>query len=187
MNNFSSDCKRSRTKRECWIKSRIVDASHNMYKRLIATHRASVDWKQASSLVSFISHVRVTKDDLIVTLSTMRLTMEIGRLKPIKMVRHVQPQAELILQRLREEVNALKKELLLNDMFLRQEALMNISKTRVEQIGRDITNFLKSSISELTLFNVTQAQILVKIVKQLYKKFVFAVFNENLTIPNFYA
>ncbi|EFN78196.1 Kinesin-like protein KIF9 [Harpegnathos saltator] len=125
-----------------------------------------------TSIIRFIAHVRVTREDLIVTLSTMRLAMEVARLKPIKTVRHVQPQTELILQRLQEEVNELRKELLLNDMFLRQEALMNISKTRIEQIGRDITNFLKGSISELTLFNVTQAQILVKIVKQLYNKLV---------------
>ncbi|XP_032675360.1 kinesin-like protein KIF9 [Odontomachus brunneus] len=125
-----------------------------------------------TSVIRFISHVRITKEDLVVTLSTMRLTMEIAKLRPIKTIRHIQPQAELILQQLREEVNALRKELQLNDMFLQQEALMNISKTRIEQIGRDIMNFLKGSISELTLFNVSQAQILVKIIKQLYNKLV---------------
>ncbi|XP_014487542.1 PREDICTED: uncharacterized protein LOC106751216 [Dinoponera quadriceps] len=134
-----------------------------------------------TSVIRFISHVRVTKEDLAVTLSTMRLTMKIARLRPIRTTRHVRPQAELTLQRLREEVNALRKELRLNDMFLRQEALANISRTRAEQIGRDAMNFLKGSISELTLFNVTQARILMKIVKQLYNKLVAKGDEEKLS------
>ncbi|KMR00511.1 kinesin-like protein kif9 protein [Lasius niger] len=102
----------------------------------------------------------------------MRLSAKIAKLKPIKTIRHIQPQTELIVQRLREEVNALKKELELNDMFLHQESLMNISRLRAEQISRDIMNFLKGSISELTLFNVTQARLLMKVAKQLFDKFV---------------
>ncbi|KAL6262975.1 hypothetical protein P5V15_005764 [Pogonomyrmex californicus] len=129
-----------------------------------------------TSVIRFISHVRITKEDLNVTLSTMRLTAKISKLKPIKMVRHIQPQTELILQQLREEVDTLKKELELNDMFLHQEALANISKSRLEQIRRDIMNFLQGSISELTLFNVTQARVLMKITKQLYDKFVLLIF-----------
>ncbi|XP_025075627.1 uncharacterized protein LOC112553033 [Pogonomyrmex barbatus] len=101
----------------------------------------------------------------------MRLTAKISKLKPIKIVRHIQPQMELILQQLRKEVDILKKELELNDMFLHQEALANISESRLEQIRRDIMNFLQGSISELTLFNVTQARVLMKITKQLYDKF----------------
>lgn len=105
----------------------------------------------------------------------MRLSAKIAKLKPIKSIRHIQPQTELIVQRLREEVNALKKELELNDMFLHQESLMNISKLRAEQINRDIMNFLKGSISELTLFNVTQARLLMKVAKELFDKFVFLI------------
>lgn len=122
-----------------------------------------------------MSHVRVTSEDLDVTLSTMRLSGKISKLKPIKTIRHIQPQTELIIQQLREEVNELKKELELNDMFLHQEALMNVSKLRIEQINRDIMNFLEGSISELTLFNVTQARLLVKVAKQLFDKFVFVI------------
>jgi len=120
--------------------------------------------------------VRITSEDLDVTLSTMRLSGKIAKLKPIKTIRHIQPQTELIVQQLREEVNELKKELELNDMFLHQEALMNVSKLRSEQINRDIMNFLEGSISELTLFNVTQARLLVKVAKQLFDKFVFCNF-----------
>lgn len=120
--------------------------------------------------------MRITSEDLDVTLSTMRLSGKIAKLKPIKTIRHIQPQTELIVQQLREEVNELKKELELNDMFLHQEALMNVSKLRSEQINRDIMNFLEGSISELTLFNVTQARLLVKVAKQLFDKFVFCNF-----------
>lgn len=116
--------------------------------------------------------MRITKEDLDVTLSTMRLTAKIAKLKPIRTIRHIQPRTELIVQQLREQVNTLKKELELNDMFLHQEALPNISKYRLEQISRDITNFLQGFISELTLFNVTQARVLVNVAKQLYDKFV---------------
>ncbi|XP_011697545.1 PREDICTED: kinesin-like protein KIF9 isoform X2 [Wasmannia auropunctata] len=128
------------------------------------------DTLTVTSIIRFISHVRITREDLDVTLSTMRLTAEIAKLKPIKTIRHIQPQKEFVVQQLREQVNTLKKELELNDMFLHQEALPNISKFRLEQITRDIINFLRGFISELTLFNVTQARILVNVVKQLYDK-----------------
>ncbi|KAG5317435.1 KIF9 protein, partial [Pseudoatta argentina] len=123
-----------------------------------------------TSIIRFISHVRITREDLEITLSTMGLTVKIEKLKPIKMIRHIQPQTELIVQQLREQVNTLKKELELNDMFLHQEALANISKSRLEQICRDVINFLQGFISELTLFNVTHARVLVNVVKQLYDK-----------------
>ncbi|XP_039314696.1 kinesin-like protein KIF9 [Solenopsis invicta] len=141
-----------------------------------------------TSIIRFVSHVRITREDLDVTLSTMRLTAKIAKLKPIKTIRHIQPRTELIVQQLREQVNTLKKELELNDMFLHQEALPNISKSRLEQISRDIMNFLQGFISELTLFNVTQARILVKVAKQLHDKFVLLLFlairffNANLCI-----
>ncbi|EGI67549.1 Kinesin-like protein KIF9 [Acromyrmex echinatior] len=125
-----------------------------------------------TSIIRFISHVRITREDLEITLSTMRMTAKIAKLKPIKTIRHIQPQTELIVQQLREQVNTLKKELELNDMFLHQEALANISKSRLEQICRDVINFLQGFISELTLFNVTHARVLVNVVKQLYDKFV---------------
>lgn len=76
----------------------------------------------------------------------------------------------MILHRLQEEVNALKKELALNDMFLRQEALMNISKARMEQINRNILEFLNDEISDFTLFSASQAQVLLKIIKDLYNR-----------------
>ncbi|XP_012542101.1 kinesin-like protein KLP1 [Monomorium pharaonis] len=125
-----------------------------------------------TSIIRFVSHVRITREDLDVTLSTMRLTAKIAKLKPIKTIRHVQSQTELIVQQLREQVNILKRELELNDMFLQQEALPNISKSRMEQINRDIMKFLQGFISELTLFNVTQARVLANVAKQLYDKLV---------------
>lgn len=120
--------------------------------------------------------MRITREDLKITLSTLRLTAKIAKLRPIKTVRHVQPQTELIIQQLLEQLNTLKNELELNDMFLQQEALSNISKSRVEQITRDVMNFLRGFISEFTLFNVTQARVLVNVVKQLYDKFVLLIF-----------
>lgn len=82
----------------------------------------------------------------------------------------VKYRSDLLLHRLQNEVNALKKELILNDMFLHQEALVNISKSRAEQINRSILNFLNEKISDFTLFNVSQAQVLLKNLKDLYNR-----------------
>ncbi|EFN72465.1 Kinesin-like protein KIF9 [Camponotus floridanus] len=132
-----------------------------------------------TSVIRFVSHVRIASEDLDVTLSTMRLSGKIAKLKPIKTIRHIQSRTELIVQQLREEVNELKKELELNNMFLHQEALSNISKLRSEQINRDIMNFLEGSISELTLFNVTQARLLIKVAKQLFDNILNRLYGEQ--------
>lgn len=55
-------------------------------------------------------------------------------------------------------------------MFLRQEALMNISKSRMEQINRSILQFLNDKISDFTLFSASQAQVLLKNIKDLYNR-----------------
>ncbi|XP_076759089.1 kinesin-like protein KIF9 [Xylocopa sonorina] len=123
-----------------------------------------------SSAVRFISHVRLTKEDLDVTLSTLRFTAKIARLKPVKMKRDIKFTSDTLVQRLQSEVNGLKKELLLNDMFLRQESLTNISRSRVEQINRSIVSFLNGKISDLTLFSASQAQVLLKCIKDLYNR-----------------
>ncbi|XP_031366960.1 kinesin-II 85 kDa subunit-like [Apis dorsata] len=98
-----------------------ISRSNNLFK--ILGNAFSV-----SSIIRFISHIRITEEDLDITLSTLRLTAKIN------------------------EVNALKKELMLNNLILNQEALMNISKSRMEQINRSIFNFLNDKISDFTLF-----------------------------------
>ncbi|KAF3424077.1 hypothetical protein E2986_07027 [Frieseomelitta varia] len=128
------------------------------------------DTTLVSSVIRFISHIRITREDLDITLSTLRFTAKIARLKPVRIKKDVRYRSDLILHRLQEEVNALKKELTLNDMFLRQEALMNISKARMEQINRNILQFLNDKISDFTLFSVSQAQVLLKIIKDLYNR-----------------
>ncbi|CAL7938443.1 unnamed protein product [Xylocopa violacea] len=123
-----------------------------------------------SSAVRFISHVRLTEEDLDVTLSTLRFTTKVARLKPVKMKKDIKFTPDSLMYRLQSEVNALKKELLLNDLFLRQETLTNISRSRVEQINRGIVNFLNDKISDFTLFSVSQAQVLLKCIKDLYNR-----------------
>ncbi|KAK1125181.1 hypothetical protein K0M31_006521 [Melipona bicolor] len=128
------------------------------------------DTTLVSSVIRFISHIRITREDLDITLSTLRFTAKIARLKPVRIKKDVRYRSDLILHRLQEEVNVLKKELTLNDMFLRQEALMNISKARMEQINRNILQFLNNKISDFTLFSVSQAQVLLKNIKDLYNR-----------------
>lgn len=117
-----------------------------------------------------ISHIRITREDLDITLSTLKFTAKIARLKPVRIKEDIKHQSDLIVHRLREDVNALKKELMLNDMLLHQEAYMNISKARMEQINRSILLFLNGKISDFTLFSVSQAQVLLKNIKDLYNR-----------------
>ncbi|XP_016771976.2 kinesin-like protein KIF9 [Apis mellifera] len=113
-----------------------ISRSNNLFK--ILGNAFSV-----SSIIRFISHIRITEEDLDITLSTLRLT---------------------------NEVNVLKKELMLNNLILNQEALMNISKARMEQINRSILSFLNDKISDFTLFSMSQAQVLLKCIKDLYNR-----------------
>ncbi|XP_033309607.1 kinesin-like protein KIF9 [Bombus bifarius] len=123
-----------------------------------------------SSIIRLISHIRITREDLDITLSTLKFTAKIARLKPVRIKEDIKHQSDLIVHRLREDVNALKKELMLNDMLLHQEAFMNISKARMEQINRSILLFLNGKISDFTLFSVSQAQVLLKNIKDLYNR-----------------
>lgn len=118
----------------------------------------------------FISHIRITEEDLDITLSTLRLTTNIGKLKPIRIKKDIKYETDLIICKLQNEVNALKKELMLNNLILNQEAIMNISKSRMEQINRSIFNFLNDKISDFTLFSMSQAQVLLKCIKDLYNR-----------------
>lgn len=74
------------------------------------------------------------------------------------------------MQRLQAELEALKKELAINELFLNQEASMNISKSRLEQIDRAVENYLNGSVDEFTLLNATQARQLLKSIKGLYNR-----------------
>ncbi|CAK9807741.1 Kinesin-like protein KIF9 [Anthophora quadrimaculata] len=123
-----------------------------------------------SAIIRFISHIQITKEDLDITLSTLRLTAKVGKLKPIRMKQDVKYRSDLIIHRLQDEINSLKKELMINDLFLRQEATINISKSRMEQINRNILNFLNDKISDFTLLGASQAQVLLKNIKNLYNR-----------------
>ncbi|XP_076651239.1 uncharacterized protein LOC143358174 [Halictus rubicundus] len=123
-----------------------------------------------ASVIRFISHVRVTKEDLDVTLSTLRFTGNIARLKPIKVKKSMEYQKDHLVHRLRNEVTALKKELTLNELFLDQEASINISRLRLEQINRSVVNYLNDNINDFTLINAAQAQQLLKSIKDLYNR-----------------
>ncbi|XP_071867025.1 kinesin-like protein KIF9 [Bombus fervidus] len=112
----------------------------------------------------------IIREDLDITLSTLKFTARIARLKPVRIKEDIKHRSDLIVHRLREDVNALKKELTLNDMLLHQEAFMNISKARMEQINRSILLFLNGKISDFTLFSVSQAQVLLKNIKDLYNR-----------------
>ncbi|XP_033327667.2 kinesin-like protein KIF9 [Megalopta genalis] len=123
-----------------------------------------------ASVIRFISHIRVTREDLDVTLSTLRFSGNIARLKPTKVKKGMEYGQDRIVERLRNEIDALKKELTINEMLLNQEASINISRTRLEQIKRSVVNYLNGNVNKFTLLNMTQAQQLLKSVKDLYNR-----------------
>ncbi|XP_076678347.1 uncharacterized protein LOC143374251 isoform X2 [Andrena cerasifolii] len=123
-----------------------------------------------SSTICLICHIRMTKEDLELTLSALRFSASIVRLKPMKVKVNVTYRPDLTVERLRDQVDSLKKELMMNQLFLHQEALMNISESRIEQISRAVSNFLNGTISDFTLFNVAQAQILLNRIKDLHNR-----------------
>ncbi|KAG7190142.1 hypothetical protein KM043_006273 [Ampulex compressa] len=104
-----------------------------------------------TSLIRFISHVRITKEDLRFTLSTLRFTSKIVQLRPKIVAYNIERSPESTIRELQNEVEELKKELDVNDILLNQEASTNISKARVERMKQSILDFLNGSISDLQL------------------------------------
>lgn len=83
---------------------------------------------------------------------------------------NVRPHTETIISELKKEIEMLKRELELNEIFLNQETTINISKLRYEQMYRDVMHFLNGTLSDLTLYSVSQMEILLTIIKNLYHK-----------------
>lgn len=86
------------------------------------------------------------------------------------MKKDVKHRPDLLVLRLQEEIDSLKKELMINDLFLRQETLTNISQSRAKQIERSVLNFLGGTISDFTLFSVSQAEVLLRSIMDLYNR-----------------
>ncbi|XP_046838871.1 uncharacterized protein LOC124433187 [Vespa crabro] len=143
------------------ISTKCILRSNNLFKFL--GQALSV-----TSMLRFIAHVCITKEDLDSTLSTLRFASTVSKLRPVKITYNVRPQAETIILELKKEIKILKRELELNEIFFNQETIMNISKLRYEQIHRDVLNFLNGTLSDLTLYSVSQMEILLKIIKNLY-------------------
>lgn len=89
-------------------------------------------------------------------------------------------QKDHIVHRLRNEVDVLKKELTMNQLFLDQETSINMSKLRSEQINRSVVNYLNGSINDFTLVNATQAQQLLKSIKDFYNRLLHILSNVHL-------
>lgn len=124
----------------------------------------------------FIAHVCITKEDLDSTLSTLRFASTVSKLRPVKITYNIRPHTETIILELKKEIKMLRRELELNEIIFNREATMNVSKLRYEQIHRDVVNFLNGTLSDLTLYNVSQMEILLKIIKNLYRELVYFIF-----------
>nr|XP_050856647.1 kinesin-like protein KIF9 isoform X1 [Vespula vulgaris] len=145
------------------ISTKCILRSNNLFKFL--GQALSV-----TSILRFIAHVCITKEDLDSTLSTLRFASTVSKLRPVKITYNVRPHTETIILELKKEIKMLKRELELNEIFFNQETTMNISKLRYEQMHRDVLNFLNGTLSDLTLYSVSQMEILLKVIKNLYHK-----------------
>ncbi|KAI4504487.1 hypothetical protein M0802_000037 [Mischocyttarus mexicanus] len=148
------------------ISTKYILRSNNLFKFL--GQALSV-----TSMLRFIAHVCITKEDLDSTLSTLRFASTVSKLHPVKMKYNVRPKTETIILELKKEIKMLRRELELNEIFLNQETTINISKLRYEQMHRDVMHFLNGTLSDLTLYSVSQMEILLKIIKNLYHKLSF--------------
>lgn len=145
------------------ISTKCILRSNNLFKFL--GQALSV-----TSMLRFIAHVCITKEDLDSTLSTLRFASTVSKLRPVKMKYNVRPLTETIISELKKEIEMLRRELELNEIFLNQETTINISKLRYEQMHRDVMHFLNGTLSDLTLYSVSQMEILLTIIKNLYYK-----------------
>lgn len=145
------------------ISTKCILRSNNLFKFL--GQALSV-----TSMLRFIAHVCITKEDLDSTLSTLRFASTVSKLRPVKIKYNVRPHTETIISELKKEIEMLKRELELNEIFLNQETTINISKLRYEQMYRDVMHFLNGTLSDLTLYSVSQMEILLTIIKNLYHK-----------------
>ncbi|XP_015191841.1 PREDICTED: kinesin-like protein KIF9 [Polistes dominula] len=145
------------------ISTKCILRSNNLFKFL--GQALSV-----TSMLRFIAHVCITKEDLDSTLTTLRFASTVSKLRPVKMKYNVRPHTETIISELKKEIEMLKRELELNEMFSNQESTINISKLRYEQMHRDVMHFLNGTLSDMTLYSVSQMEILLTIIKNLYQK-----------------
>ncbi|XP_046492963.1 kinesin-like protein KIF9 [Neodiprion pinetum] len=125
---------------------------------------------ELSSLLRFIAHIRVTDEDLILTLSTLRFASNVKKLKPKKIRYDVMPESDIEVGKLRENIARLRKELAVNNMLLHQEPLGNVSTARAKQIEQDAIDFLNGGLDDLMLLSLSQSQILLKTFKELFAK-----------------
>ena len=78
----------------------------------------------------------------------------------------------MLIEQLQEEVERLKRELDINEMFFRQGTTINISEHRAEQMEQDFLDFLNGNISDVKLISLCQPQVLTMMMKDLYAKLV---------------
>lgn len=119
----------------------------------------------------FIAHIKVTIDDLDVSLSILRSVGKMAKISIPKVVAYdVRPHSTMFVEKLQEEIERLKRELYINEMFFHQESSMNVSAQRAHQIRNDFLDFLNGSISDIELISLAQSQVLTKIMKDFYTK-----------------
>ncbi|XP_043273332.1 kinesin-like protein KIF9 [Venturia canescens] len=122
------------------------------------------------SIIRFIAHIKVKMDDLDVSLSTLRFVGNIAKVSISQVAFDARPQSTMFIEKLQDDIKRLKRELYINEMFFHQEASMNVSTQRAQQIQNDFLGFLNGSISDLELISLSQAQVLTKMMKDYYSK-----------------
>ncbi|XP_064211060.1 kinesin-like protein KIF9 isoform X2 [Tribolium castaneum] len=124
-----------------------------------------------SSILRLIGHIRVSREDLLVTISMLRFGEIIGGLKSMKC--EVSINKEVTQERvesLERELARLKLENTYNTILMHQDLAKSLNEERFAHIERTVNEFLQNKISHLTLMNVCDVNIALEILRMIYKK-----------------
>ncbi|KAJ8910879.1 hypothetical protein NQ315_000510 [Exocentrus adspersus] len=120
-----------------------------------------------SSLLRFIGHIRIQKEDMKITLSVLRFGHIVKNVK-IK-VKEVEPDIneELKLQHLQHKLEQLQREKIYQSVLMNQNLTTNLSQQRIDHMYVMINEYLKNNISELGVLNVSEASEAFKVLKSI--------------------
>ncbi|RZC33974.1 Kinesin domain containing protein [Asbolus verrucosus] len=125
-----------------------------------------------SSVLRFIGHIRVEREDLLLTISMLRFGELIGGLKASKYeIKTDNNEVSLEkMHQLQEELKTFKIENKYNSILMHQDLARSLNEERFAHVQRTVNEYLQNKITELTLLNVCEANIALEILKLMCKK-----------------
>ncbi|XP_063918603.1 kinesin-like protein KIF9 [Zophobas morio] len=130
------------------------------------------DSLKKATIFRFVGHIRVSREDLLVTISMLRFGELIGGLKATKYELRVDKAVkhEQVID-LQKQLTKLKLENKYNAILMHQDLAKSLSGERFAHIERTVNEYLQNKITQLTLLNVCDINIALEILKMICKKF----------------